>query len=42
MTASERQKTPTDVIKMFGEEWKGMSEAQKQPYLDKYENLKVR
>ena len=42
MTASERQKTPTDVIKMFGEEWKGMSEAQKQPYLDKYEKLKVR
>jgi len=41
LTASERQKTPTDVIKMFGEEWKGMSEAQKQPYLDKYENLKA-
>ena len=41
MTASERQKSPTEVVRMLGAEWKGMSEAQKQPYLDKYEKLKV-
>ena len=41
MTASERQKSPTEVVRMLGAEWKGMSEAQKQPYLEKYEKLKV-
>jgi len=41
MTASERQKSPTEVVRMLGAEWKGMSEAQKQPYLEKYEKLKA-
>ena len=41
MTASESQKSPPDLIKMFAAEWKCLSEAQKQPYLDKYEKLKV-
>jgi len=41
LTASEGQKSPTDLVTMFGAEWKGMSEAQKQPYLDKYEKLKA-
>jgi len=41
MTASERQKSPSDLVKMFAAEWKGMSDAQKQPYLDKYEKLKA-
>jgi len=41
MTASESQKSPPDLIKMFAAEWKGLSEAQKQPYLDKYEKLKA-
>merc|ERR1712107_707774 len=41
MTASERQKAPADVVRMLGAEWKAMSDAQKQPFLDKYERLKA-
>ena len=41
MTASELQKSPPDIIRMLGAEWKGLSEAQKQPYNDKYEKLKA-
>jgi len=41
MTASERQKSPTEQISMLAAEWKGLSEAQKLPYLDKYEKLKA-
>ena len=40
MTASERQKAPADVVRMLGAEWKAMSDAQKQPFLDKYEKIK--
>jgi len=41
MTASELQKSPPDIIRMLGAEWKGLPEAQKQPYNDKYEKLKA-
>ena len=41
MTASELQKSPPDIIRMLGAEWKRLPEAQKQPYNDKYEKLKV-
>jgi len=40
MTASERQKAPADVVRMLGAEWKAMSDAQKQPFLDKYGKIK--
>ena len=41
MTASEVQKSPPDIIRMLGAEWKGLPEAQKRPYNDKYEKLKA-